>query len=123
MLLLKRILRCLNYSKASERSRSLVWGCVEFSVAGLMFSTAEGKRSSFVNSLGKLEGAGRSVIRFHGFPGHLGSGDSGRSGDPLNKKVSGRISDSAGVLISFLATPGLTSSDTVSALDDGRVSF
>lgn len=113
----------MNYSKASEISKSLVWGGVELSVAGLMFSTAEGKRSSFVNSLGKPEGAGRSMICFHGFPGHLGRRDSVRSGNPLNKDVSGKVSGSAGVLVSFLATPGLTSSDAVSALYDGRVSF
>lgn len=115
----------MNYGKASERSRSfsLFWGGVEFSVAGLMFSTVEGKRSSFVKSLGKLEEAGRSIICFHGFPGHLGRGDPARSGNPLNKEVSGGISGSTAVLVSFLATPGLTSSDAVSALDDGRVLF
>lgn len=113
----------MNYSKASERSRSFIsfWEGLEFSVAGLLFSTGEGKRSSFVNSLGKLEGAGMSIISFHGFPGHLGRGDSGRSGGSLNKEVSGRISGSAGVLVSFLETPGFTISDAVSALDDGRV--
>lgn len=65
----------MNYSKASARSMS--GGGVEFSVAGLMFSSAEGKRSSSANSLGKLGAAGRSMTCFHGFPGHMGRGESG----------------------------------------------
>lgn len=115
---LKRILQCLNYFKASVR-----WKSSFFSVSGSMFSAAEGKRSSFVNSLGKLGGAGKPTSCFHGFPGHLGRGDSERSGNPLNKEVSGRISGSAGLLVSSLATPVLSSSSAVSALDDERVSF
>lgn len=118
--LLERIHRYLTYGKASERSKlvSSFWGGAEVSVVGLILSTAEGKRSSFVNSRGKLEGSGGSIIVFQGVPGHLGRGDSRRSGNP-----SGRSTGSAGVPVSFLATSELTGSDAVSALSDRKVSF